>query len=252
MINAHILKGRPVSLCVLDYGLFCVRAGPRTVGICGFVIRTDLNECVLIDSGFPKKYALDSNAATLEDGLESFGHVLSCSSDNLVAAQLALAGVQPNDITLMIQSHTHIDHIGGLADFPEVPIVIAQAEGELSKPIYWQGVQPIDWPDQGYHLITEDTEIGPGFGILLVPGHAPGQLAVKIELPETGPVLLTSDAISRPAEIDEKFVGSWDEALARHHGARLMEIATKTGAMVIYGHSPEQWRTLRKAPQAYT
>lgn len=252
MINAHLLKGRPVSLCVLDYGLFRVHAGPRVVGICGYLIRTDADECILIDSGFAAKYADDAKAATLADGLDSFGDVLICSAENLVAAQLELAGVGPNELTLMIQSHTHIEHIGGIADFPRVPIVIAEAERALPKPIYWRETQLIDWPDQAYHLITEDTVIGPGFEVFLVPGHAPGQLAMMIELPETGSVLLTSDAISRPVEIDEKFAGSWDEGLAQYHGARLMDSAAKTGAMVIFGHSPKQWPTLRKAPHAYT
>jgi hypothetical protein len=30
-----------------------------------------------------------------------------------------------------------------------------------------------------------------------------------------------------------------------------MKIAAETGAMIIYGHDPEQWKTLRKAPQFY-
>jgi N-acyl homoserine lactone hydrolase len=72
-----------------------------------------------------------------------------------------------------------------------------------------------------------------------------------LELPETGPVLLTSDAISRPAEIDEKFIGSWDEPMAISSAERLMQLANETGAFVIYGHSPEQWPILKKSPNAY-
>ncbi|MEP2030423.1 MAG: MBL fold metallo-hydrolase [Paracoccaceae bacterium] len=152
----------------------------------------------------------------------------------------------------MIQGHTHIDHIGALSDFPNVPIVIAEAERALPKPIYWEEAQPIEWPDQEYVHFTEDTNIGPGFEVLLVPGHAPEQLALLIESPETGCVLLTSDAISRPAEIAQEFEGSWDQALARQHSVRLVEIAERTGAVNVYGHSPEQWPTLWKAPQTYT
>jgi N-acyl homoserine lactone hydrolase len=63
--------------------------------------------------------------------------------------------------------------------------------------------------------------------------------------------LLTSDAISRAAEIEENFAGSWDEDLAIHHGARLMELAASRDARVIFGHSPEQWPELRKAPNWY-
>ena len=51
------LKGKPKRLAVLDYGLFEVHAGPRTIGICGYLIETDADERILIDTGLPAKYA---------------------------------------------------------------------------------------------------------------------------------------------------------------------------------------------------
>ncbi|MGI9367402.1 MAG: MBL fold metallo-hydrolase, partial [Ruegeria sp.] len=154
-------------------------------------------------------------------------------------------------INLHILTHTHIDHIGGLADFPHAPILVSAAERRLPKPLYWRGIQPVEWPDQTYLVIDGDVDIGPGIRILSVPGHSPGQLALLLELPKTGSVILTSDAISRPAEIDEKFAGSWNETLAIESADRLMALAKEQDAFVIYGHSPEQWPTLRKAPKAY-
>jgi N-acyl homoserine lactone hydrolase len=247
-----LLTGKPVSLAVLDYGLFKVHANGRVIGICGFVVQTDAGEAVLIDSGFPAKYAEDAVAATREDDLGGFGEVLSLGPENLAPAQLGLLGLASSDLTVMIQSHTHIDHVGFLGGFPGVPIVISAAERAPPRPLYWKGAPPMDWPEAAYHEVTADCRLGPGFEILLCPGHAPGQLAFLIDLPETGPVLLTSDAISRPEEIDEGFAGSWDEELARHHGARLMTLAEARGAFVIYGHSPAQWPKLRKAPALYS
>ncbi|MEX0285719.1 MAG: N-acyl homoserine lactonase family protein [Paracoccaceae bacterium] len=245
------LKGRPVSLVILDYGLFRVHSNGRVIGICGYLIRTDAGENVLVDTGFPAKYTEDAEAATQEDRLYEFGEVLSCTPENLAIAQLAKAGVKPEDITLHILTHSHIDHVGGLADFPRAPIVVAKAERVLPKPLYWRSAQPMDWPEATYLTVDGDVEVGPGLHLLLVPGHAPGQLALRFNLPEAGPVLLTSDAISRPAEIEEAFAGSWDEALAIASGARLMEMAEAEGAMVIYGHCPDQWPELRKSPEAY-
>jgi len=248
MKNQMFLKGKPLRLAVLDYGLFQVHANGRIIGICGFVIQTDAGETVLIDTGFQAKYAQDAQAATLEDDLGSFGRVLSVTPDNMPAAQLALLGLTPADITLMIQSHTHIDHVGHMDLCPHAPILIAEAERALPRPLYWSGKQAIEWPQADYLLVEEDFALGAGFDVLLCPGHAPGQLAFMVQLPQTGSVLLTSDAISRAAEIDEGFAGSWDVQLAIYHGARLMQMAQDRDATVIFGHSPEQWPDLRKAP----
>ena len=96
MDDLKLLRGKPARLYVLDFGLFRVHSGPRDIGICGFLITTDLGENILVDSGFPAKYAKDAACATAEDGLDDFGQVLSLSRNNLPEAQLAKAGVQPN------------------------------------------------------------------------------------------------------------------------------------------------------------
>lgn len=242
------LRGKPKRLAVLDYGLFEVHAGPRIIGICGFVIETDAGEVVLIDTGFPPKYIADPTAATREDDLGSFGRVVSLTPDNAVEAQLAKLGLTKDCVTLMIQSHTHIDHLGEMDQFPGTPILIAAAERALPRPLYWSGKQPMAWPKAAYHLVEADMPLGAGFEVLLCPGHAPGQLAFMVQLPQTGWVLLTSDAISRAAEVDEGFAGSWDVPRAVYHAERLLALAAQRDALVIYGHSPEQWPDLRKAP----
>ena len=251
MKSTSYVKGRPKELHVLDHGLFKVHSDGRVIGICGFLIKTEAGETILVDTGFPAKYAGDIQTASDEDRLGDFGEVLELTEKNLPAAQLALSGVSPRDIDLLVITHTHIDHVGGIADFPDAPILMARAERELEKPLYWGEVRPLDWPDRDYLLVDGDMEIGPGLRVLLVPGHAPGQLALIVDLPETGAVLLTSDAISRPAEIDKKFAGSWNEELAQKSGARLMALAEELDATIIYGHCPEQWPVLRKTPDAY-
>src|SRR6056297_1162954 len=119
------IKGRPTSLAVLDYGLFKVHANGRIIGICGFAIETDADETILVDTGFPAKYARDTEAASREDRLYEFGEVLECTADNLPDAQLRKAGIDPAGLTLHIQTHTHIDHVGGIADYPDVPILVS-------------------------------------------------------------------------------------------------------------------------------
>lgn len=245
------IKGQVQQLHVLDYGLFKVHANGRVIGICGFLIVTDAGERILVDTGFPQKYAQDAKAATHEDKLGSFGEVLHVGPENMPISQLACSGTGIEDIDLLVITHTHIDHVGGIANVPNAPILIAAAERALPKPLYWNGAQPMEWPDREYLLVERDFDLGPNIRVLFVPGHAPGQLALLLELPESGPMLLVSDAISRPAEVDEKFAGSWNEDMAIASGARLIALAEKAGAQIIYGHCPEQWNTLRKTPEFF-
>jgi len=244
-----MLKGRPVSLTVLDYGFFRVHgtpaSGPRDIGLMGALVVTDAGERILIDTGMPTKYARDPIAGT-EDGLDSFGKVLSLTEANLPLAQLALCDV--TEIDLLIITHTHIDHIGGLFEFAGVPTVISAPERALPRPLYWTGGQPWEWPDRDWRVIEGDCALGPSFDAFLCPGHAPGQLAFMITLPQTGRLLWTSDAISRPDEIEEAFNTAWRPDLALHHAKRLLALPHD---LVIYGHGPEQWPILRKAPHSY-
>jgi N-acyl homoserine lactone hydrolase len=243
-----MIKGRPQSLTVLDFGLFRV-GDARTIGIPGFLITTDCGERILVDTGFPDAYAQDAKAAARCDGLDAFGKVLALGAENLVTGQLALLGLAPSDITLLILTHSHIDHVGGLAYFAGRPVLLGAAERALPRPLYWGAAQPMDWPDAQYLTIDRDTDLSCGLRVLHVPGHAPGQLALWMDLPQTGAVLLTSDAISRPAEIDEGFAGAHDIGMAADSAARLM--ALSRSAFTIWGHCPSQWPGLRKSPDAY-
>ena len=53
-------------------------------------------------------------------------------------------------------------------------------------------------------------------------------------------VLLTADAINRASEPAEGFPDADDPILAAKSAAKLLALARKTGAEVIYGHEPAQ------------
>ncbi|PZO73661.1 MAG: MBL fold hydrolase, partial [Mesorhizobium amorphae] len=141
MLEGPLLEGRPVRLGVLDYGLFRVFGGDRVIGLSGFLVETDRGERVVIDTGLPEKYAHDAKAAALEDGLGAFGEVVAVGPENLPLAQLGLLGLGEDDIDVLVLTHTHVDHLGGMHLFPRAPMVMAVAERALARPLYWGSVQ---------------------------------------------------------------------------------------------------------------
>jgi N-acyl homoserine lactone hydrolase len=243
-----MLTGRPERLFVLDFGRFRVREDGREIGIPGFAIVTGAGETVLVDGGFPARYAGDARAG-MRDGLDDFGTVLACGPEHLVAAQLSRAGLGPVD--LVVLTHTHVDHVGALEADLGAPVVIGAAERRLARPIVWPGAVAMDWPAREYVEVTGDRPLGPGLTVLASPGHTPGHLSLMVELPGTGAVLIAGDAVSRPAEFASGFAGADDPAEAARSAARLTALAAEAGAFVIWGHDPLQWDALRKAPLFY-
>ena len=45
--------------------------------------------------------------------------------------------------------------------------------------------------------------------------------------------------------------GASDDEAARRSADRLVELADERDALLVYGHDPEQSRTLRRAPEIY-
>lgn len=252
MLIESFRNSRVAKLYVMDYGLFQVHSNGRIIGLTGQLIETDDGKWVLVDTGMPPKYAIDREKSSREDKLYEFGTILELGPENMPAGQMARVGITPDDIDLQIQTHTHIDHVGGIENFTHVPMVISKAERALDKPLYWAGYHPYSWPDnQDYIEVEGDVELFPGLTLLETPGHTPGQMSLLVELPETGAVIVTSDTISRPEELEEGFAGYWREELAEKHAHRLMALAEERDAFVIFGHCPKQWPTLKKIPECY-
>jgi N-acyl homoserine lactone hydrolase len=240
-----------MRLYVLDFGLFQVHENGRIIGIPGFLIEAK-GATILVDTGLPAPYLEDPDGAARADTLDCYGRVVELTAEHMPAAQLARAGRTPADITHLVLTHSHVDHIGGLASFPQATIVVGKAERELPAPLYWGATRRVAWPNQRYQLIDSDTDLVPGVKLLYTPGHSPGHLSILIRLPKTGPLLLTADAISRPDELaDNRFKDAWNPTEARRSAHRLMALASKRDALVIFGHDPKQWTRIRKAPEYF-
>ena len=244
-----ILQGHKLNrLYVLDFGVFDVGPGQRLIGIPGFLLQTDQGANVLFDTGFPPEYVTDFAATAARDGLDRFGAFAEFGAANTAQGQLALLGLTPLDISHVLLSHGHIDHVGSLPLFAHADITLTATERADAKPCYFFDVQPIDWPKARYHTITGETAFCDGVTLIPTPGHTPGHMSAHLVLPDGRQVILAADAINRISEPDEGFADAKDPARAMESFHRLGALFKATGATMIYGHEPSQWSGLPKAP----
>jgi N-acyl homoserine lactone hydrolase len=213
---------------------------------------------VVIDGGNPLAVAQDAHRHW--GGLADVFEVHMSEAEHC-AAQLLEAGVGPADVTHIVQTHLHIDHTGALGGhYPDAAVVVQARELEAARaagdPMTSGYVRAdYDRPELSWQTVEGDTDLfGDGVvRLLATPGHAAGHMSILLELPETGPVLLTADACDNRAQWEGRehvrALHSRPEAAASL--ARLHELADDTGALLVFGHDAENWAQRRRSPEAY-
>jgi len=173
--------------------------------------------------------------------------------------RLALAGVTPEAVDLVVLTHLHVDHVGWntkLSDgrwvptFPKARYVFSAIErdardparGGASKPTAYQdifrdSVQPVI--DSGQAWIVEGTEtLAPRLDLMPIPGHAPGQMAVRIRS-QGQEALLIGDVMHQPLQVSAPHWNSRyceDQETARATRLKLLDYAAETGCAIFAGH----------------
>lgn len=231
------------ELRVLDLGLFDVGPGKRLILCPGFLLTTDRGTRLMLDTGFPPAYAIDERAAAAEDGLDRFGRLVNFTHAQTAEGALFALGLRPADINHVILSHSHIDHVGSLPLFPHAEIILTATERAEPAPLYFGPRRPLAWPQARYRRLKQATQICHGLRLIPTPGHTAGHLSALVTVGGHS-VLLTADAINRASEPAEGFLDADDPILAAKSAAKLLALARKTGAEVIYGHEPGQAATL--------
>lgn len=232
-----------VRLDLLDLGDFDVGPGKRRILIPGFLLTTATGRRLLLDTGFAPAYARDERDAARADGLDSFGRLIGYGPAQSITGALAAHGLTPSDIADVILSHSHIDHVGSLHLFAHAEIWLTATERAEPRPLYFGAARPLAWPAARYRTITRATEVCTGLRLIPTPGHTPGHLSVLAKLPGAR-LVLAADAINRASEPGEGFPDAMDQVAAATSARRLLRLARREGAEVIFGHDPAQALTL--------
>ena len=156
---------------------------------------------LLYDTGTAKELAVDARKhwGAAVDAYEPI-----MTKEQYCVEQLAAIGVKPEDIKYIVMSHLHLDHAGGVKDFPNAKILVQRTEMQWAYTcdFYQKGAYikaDFDLP-LNYHLLEgwrEDRYDVFGDGTVIIwftPGHTPGHQTLLLKLPNSGSFMLTGDA----------------------------------------------------------
>jgi N-acyl homoserine lactone hydrolase len=210
-----------------------------------YLIETSDEQHILIDSGLPADYTPQPGAPKVQN-------------EKNVISHLADLGLHPNDIDLLICTHFDVDHAGYHDAFTQAELIVQREHYELARsghPRFAAARAHWDHPSLRYRLVDGDTELIPGLTLLETSGHTPGHQSVLVRLPESGPILLTIDAVmmQRVFTVERQAWQNDDnETQLRASTQKLLDLVEREHiALVIFGHDGQQWQTLKKAPAYY-
>ena len=247
-MRLHLLS---LGSCDVDRGRVLapgIRDGERCrIPIPAYLVETDTGERVLIDTGM--------HAVHIDDPDHTFGHLEFArllrpmmDRDDLIGHRLGEIGLTVGDVTHVVNTHLHFDHCGQNSTFTDVPVLVHREHFAFALADEAFPTEYFDLPLR-YELFDGDrVELFPGVTAITTHGHAPYHQSLLIELPNTGPVLLAVDAIYVRDNLEHGAWGSQhDPEAAAEGGAMLSALAEERGALLVYGHDPEQWQALARA-----
>jgi len=207
---------------------------------------------LLWDTGLPD--GLGPDPVTVLEG------AFTLSVTDPLLPQLREIGLQPQDVDFLALSHFHEDHTGNANAFTDSTLLIQRPEFEAAF-----GPQPQNYgfvPETYAGLANSTMQVlegrhdvfGDGSVLLLpAPGHTPGHQVLFVDLPNTGPVVLSGDLYhledSRRLESVPSF--NADPEASRRSMATIEAFLNERGAKLWIQHDHGQSTALRYSPEVY-
>ena len=169
--------------------------------------------------------------------------------------QLRALGIAPNDVKLIVLTHLHIDHDGGLAAFPRARVMVSAGERAAAAGLAGRlnGYLPQRWPTRfdPEPLPFADAPFGPfarsrrltadgALTALPTPGHTAGHVSVVLDDGERRIVFVGDAAYSQDNLLAGRVDGiSPNAAIARDTMARLAALAAERPTVLLPTHDPD-------------
>ena len=178
-----------------------------------------------------------------------------------IPAQLELCGYGVGDVTTLVNSHLHFDHVGGNKHFAGTGVTnlvhareIAQARN--CEPFEHLGYSDRTWDHEGARLVpvTGDAEVAKGLWLYETPGHTVGHYSLLVE-PGSGarPMLFAFDVVYTQEAFEKGVQPAFhvDPVAGVRSIRRVKALAEEHGADVYFSHDMDAWHTYRHAPDHY-
>jgi glyoxylase-like metal-dependent hydrolase (beta-lactamase superfamily II) len=252
--------GTSLSLTRLDCGTITIKNFDKFFsdkpGLYAATARDVTDSCYLLRHGDQLMLWDTGLPAELKGKTVDMGEMVPHVTKTLVE-QLAALDIKPDEIDIVGISHSHSDHTGQAAAFPNAKLIIGTADFDLAqKPSQPGGPNPIaPWAKGGAKVekVSADTDVfGDGSVTTLhLPGHTPDHMALLVRL-ASGPILLSGD-LYHSTEARQKrgvppFNTSREQTLASMDAFEAK--AKALGAKVIIQHEPADIAKLPPFPAA--
>ena len=212
-------------------------------------VKVDGYEIDVLIQGFPGRMVCHGGLGWSTIALvRGHGHVAlvdvgSFSMRKGLIEQLAKRGLEPQDVTEVILTHSHYDHSLNWILFRHAQIVIGARELAWSLNEPW-GEGPVpelymreleNWPT--LHPVADGQEFMPGFRAHAAPGHTPGHVVYVLEGKETDAVF-TGDAAKNRAELlSREADATYDAKLSTATIEKIWQLWKKRpGSVLVPGH----------------
>jgi glyoxylase-like metal-dependent hydrolase (beta-lactamase superfamily II) len=167
-------------------------------------------------------------------------------------------GYSLDDIDMVVQSHLHLDHAGGLAEFEGSDVPIYVHRDEIEYAYYSVKTDAADGDeayleqdfdrDLNWHVVDrEQYTLLDGLELLHLPGHSPGLLGMRCTHDEETLLVIGDQAYTAPNYLQGASMGAsllWSARDWHASRARCQELERRDNATVLYGHDSDQISTL--------
>ncbi|MFN2377422.1 MAG: N-acyl homoserine lactonase family protein [Candidatus Binatia bacterium] len=176
-------------------------------------------------------------------------------ADEHVAARLASLDVDAGRIDHLLLSHLHFDHAGGAELLPNARLVVQKREWEAGADPELAARCSFDTRDYrlGHDVMLVDGEhdlFGDGRVVCLpTHGHTPGHQSLRLRLDDGREMVLCADACYLRRNLAEmKLPGVVFDRAMMMESLRRLGAMRDDGAELVFGHDPEAWTSLPRAP----